>query len=75
MVVGSATSLPIKEDTTTRVVVSGISVDDEEVERARTLLQEMAEPLCKDLEQIPLPPLCAINHTIPLIDEKKVYPW
>ncbi|KAJ2921120.1 hypothetical protein H1R20_g15976, partial [Candolleomyces eurysporus] len=75
VVIGSATSLPIKEDTTTRVVVSGISIADREVDEARTLLQKMAEPLCKDLDEIPLPPLRAINHTVPLIDEKKVYPW
>ncbi|KAJ2914251.1 hypothetical protein MD484_g6182, partial [Candolleomyces efflorescens] len=75
VVIGSATSLPIQEDTTTRVVISGISMDDQAIEKARTKLKAMAEPLCRDLDQIPLPPLRVINHTIPLIDERKVYPW
>ncbi|KAJ2913329.1 hypothetical protein MD484_g7081, partial [Candolleomyces efflorescens] len=70
VVIGSAVSLPIKEDTTTRVVVSGISVDDRSVEKARTLLKKMAEPLCKELDEIPLPPLRAINHTVPLIRDR-----
>jgi len=31
--------------------------------------------VCEKPEETKLPPLRAINHTIPLIDEDKIYPW
>jgi hypothetical protein len=31
--------------------------------------------LCKSAEDTPLPPLRAINHIIPIIDESKIYRW
>ncbi|KAF8574980.1 hypothetical protein K439DRAFT_1641768 [Ramaria rubella] len=34
-----------------------------------------AEDICKEANETPLPPLRDINHTIPLIDETKVYWW
>ena len=34
-----------------------------------------AEPLCRKVEEMEIPPFRAINHTIPLIDEQKVYQW
>jgi hypothetical protein len=34
-----------------------------------------AADLCQDAARAALPPLQAINHTIPLVDEKKVYSW
>jgi len=43
-----------------------------------TLCQELCEytaDICKNALDTPLPPLQAINHTIPLIDNTKIYPW
>lgn len=36
---------------------------------------DYAKPLCQEASDTELPPLCAINHTIPLIDEAAIYPW
>lgn len=38
-------------------------------------LQEKARDLCKNPVEMPLPPLRAINHSIPLINKNKVYSW
>ncbi|KAJ2921646.1 hypothetical protein H1R20_g15446, partial [Candolleomyces eurysporus] len=75
VVIGSNTSLPIRPGPDSRMVVSGVSLVTDEIAQARTLLMKEAEPLCKDVDETPLPLLRAINHTIPLIDEKKIYPW
>lgn len=52
-----------------------VGFDTAEIERAREELIKYAEPLCKTMDETDLPPFRAINHTIPLIDEKKVYKW
>ena len=36
---------------------------------------EEAQPLCSQAGAMALPPFRAINHSIPLIDETKIYPW
>jgi hypothetical protein len=48
---------------------------DGDVINARDELMAYAEPLCRKVEETELPPFRAINHSIPLIDENKVYPW
>ena len=48
---------------------------EEEIKKARAELYKLAEPLCADARETALPPLQDINHTIPLIDEGKIYPW
>jgi hypothetical protein len=48
---------------------------DPEVIDARRELMAYTMPLCRKVEETELPPLRDINHTIPLIDENKVYPW
>ncbi|KAJ6542400.1 hypothetical protein B0H10DRAFT_1673083, partial [Mycena sp. CBHHK59/15] len=45
------------------------------LEGARNELRKYALPICRVAHETTLPPLRAINHTIPLIDEKKIYPW
>jgi hypothetical protein len=45
------------------------------IEAIRQELIEYCEPLCAKAESTELPPMRAINHTIPLIDENKLYPW
>jgi hypothetical protein len=45
------------------------------LQAAREEILEYAKPICKTAEETGLPPLRAINHTIPLIDENKVLPW
>jgi len=38
-------------------------------------MRKLAQPLCSQAGATVLPPLRAINHSIPLIDESKIYPW
>ena len=75
VVLGSDESVPIKLGAGTKLMAQAISVGAEEIETAREELRQYAKPLCKDENETPLPPLRAINHTIPLIDENVKYPW
>ncbi|KAL4258218.1 CCHC-type domain-containing protein [Pleurotus pulmonarius] len=75
VVVGSEVSLPLDGPGVSRLASMSVVYDEAEIEHARKELHEYAKPLCKTMDQTDLPPLRAINHTIPLIDEKKVYKW
>ena len=46
---------------------------DKGLDEVCTQLRQEAEDLCPDTSKTALPPLRAVNHTIPLIDEKKIY--
>ncbi|KAI0323298.1 hypothetical protein GY45DRAFT_1349834 [Cubamyces sp. BRFM 1775] len=67
----------------TTVVIRSTQALPIEAKSVRTLQSHSAEILEDRLEDVrcelssdsPLPPLCAINHRIPLIDEDKVYSW
>ncbi|OCH85403.1 hypothetical protein OBBRIDRAFT_739934, partial [Obba rivulosa] len=73
--VGSPIGLPI-EGQQVRVLESrAADMFENEMERARLHIREYAAPICVSTSDTPLPPLRVINHTIPLIDEKKVYHW
>ena len=52
-------------------------MDEEEIkmDMARKKLEKYAEPICKTVDETPLPPLRHINHKIPIIDDKKQYSW
>ncbi|KAG9221532.1 hypothetical protein CCMSSC00406_0009355 [Pleurotus cornucopiae] len=75
VVVGSASSLPMKGAGVSTLSSRAMSLHEGNLEKVRKELREYAEPLCRTAEETPLPPLRAINHTIPLIDETKVYHW
>ncbi|KAF9535924.1 hypothetical protein CPC08DRAFT_609171, partial [Agrocybe pediades] len=75
VVIGSDVPLPLKAGPETKFVVQAIDLANDEIEAAREELRKYAEPLCKDVSETGLPPLRAINHTIPLIDLNKKYPW
>ena len=76
IVVGSDSPLPINPGPDTKLLLSAVSLSqDEEVIKAREELVAYADLICRNVEETELPPLRAINHTIPLIDENKVYPW
>ncbi|OBZ62662.1 Retrovirus-related Pol polyprotein from transposon 17.6 [Grifola frondosa] len=75
VVVGSATTLPV-EGKRMRVLEShAADLFEEQLEVARGVLREYAAPICLDASDSPLPPLRAINHTIPLKDPSKIYTW
>jgi hypothetical protein len=48
---------------------------ESKLEKLRNVLRKKALELCHTAEDTPLSPFCAVNHTIPLIDESKVYHW
>jgi hypothetical protein len=75
VVIGSDEPLPFTKGADTKLLVSALYGDDEEVEQARQLLRDAAVPLCRTVAETELSPLWAINHKIPLIDEKKTYSW
>lgn len=75
VVIGSDKSVEIPAGSETKPLISAVNFEDPKVVEARKLLMELAEPLCKDVADTGLPPLRAINHTIPLIDESVIYPW
>ncbi|KIK33352.1 hypothetical protein CY34DRAFT_27054 [Suillus luteus UH-Slu-Lm8-n1] len=75
VVVGSATPLPMKGREVTTLESRAVEIQEEDLEKVRDHLKDLAHPLCAKASETRLPPLRAINHTIPLIDEGKIYPW
>ena len=73
--VGSDDALPLKAGPDTKMMVSMLSPEERCIESVREELRQLAKPLCKEISKTDLPPLRAINHTIPLIDETKTYSW
>jgi len=75
VVVGSARALPMKGEEVTTLESRVSEIHHENLEKVREELKKLAQPLCAKASETGLPPLRAINHSIPLIDEKKIYPW
>jgi hypothetical protein len=61
----------------TRIASRAMDTYNERVVEVREALYSYADPICVENinHDLPLPPLRAINHTIPLIDAERVYPW
>ena len=75
VVIGSDEPLPLKVGTDAKLMVHALTPEEQSIQEAREELRRYAEPLCKDVGETDLPPFRAINHTIPLVDPKKIYPW
>jgi hypothetical protein len=75
VILGSVKPLPLKGSGITTLESRAAEVFHEELDKAREFLKELAQPLCGEAANTALPPLRVINHTIPLIDETKIYPW
>ncbi|KIN96997.1 hypothetical protein M404DRAFT_32735 [Pisolithus tinctorius Marx 270] len=75
VVIGSSRPTEMKGEQVSTLESRATEIYHESIERARQHLQELAKPLCSQVGATALPPFRAINHEIPLIDEKKVYPW
>ena len=75
IIIGSNDPMPIVAGKDAKSLLATIAMEDPNVIAAREELMKYAEPLCRDVEETELPPLRAINHTIPLIDENKTYTW
>ena len=75
VVIGSPSPRPIKGAQVQTIASRSAEIEEVGLERAREKLRELAKPLCAKASETELPPLRAINHTIPLIDVNKIYPW
>ncbi|KAL7284480.1 hypothetical protein ACG7TL_001771 [Trametes sanguinea] len=73
--VGSNAPLRIEGDEVAEILSASAELLEQKLEDLRKTLREEAADLCQDGATAKLPPLRAINHTIPLIDEAKIYPW
>ncbi|KAF9471028.1 hypothetical protein BDN70DRAFT_769078, partial [Pholiota conissans] len=76
VVIGSSISRPLVGKMAVSEIASrAIDLTDPAIVAAREELVAYAEPLCKTAVETELPPLRAINHTIPLINPDVIYPW
>ncbi|RPD82679.1 hypothetical protein L226DRAFT_541825 [Lentinus tigrinus ALCF2SS1-7] len=75
VVVGSVKSLPIAGKQVRMLESCAAELFEDHLEVARRELRQYAESICQEASDSPLPPLRAINHTIPLKDESKIYHW
>ena len=75
VVIGSGEALPLKSGADMKLMVSMLSPEEKQIEAAREELRQYVDLLCKEVNETDLPPFCAINHSIPLIDKSLVYLW
>ena len=75
ILVGSKLSVPITKGLDTKPLANAISIDPGKLEAVQDELMAYADRICKEVADLDFPPLRVINHTIPLIDEHKTYPW
>jgi hypothetical protein len=75
VIMGSTTPLMIHGPQVQVLEARSTELLEEKVEEAQRMLYALAKPLCAKASETALPPLRAINHTIPLIDPEKIYPW
>jgi hypothetical protein len=73
--IGSKVAMPIEGESVAVIQSAAADLFDEKMDGLRERLKKEAEDLCLDTNKANLPPLRAINHTIPIIDENKVYSW
>ncbi|KAG9227810.1 hypothetical protein CCMSSC00406_0000544 [Pleurotus cornucopiae] len=76
IVIGSKAALPLSaSENVTKLSSQAMDLLLGDVQKAREYLLDYVRPLCLPAEDTGLPPLHAINHEIPLIDENKTYTW
>jgi len=75
VVLGSKEPLGMRGTQVSMLESWATEVYEDSLERVRERLHELTQPLCSQAGATVLPPLRAINHSIPLIDEGKIYPW
>lgn len=75
LAIRSDKSLPMEGEQVAAIPSRATDVLEGELDKIQTQLHQEAKDLCKTVDETDLPPLRAVNHMIPLIDENKVYPW
>jgi hypothetical protein len=75
IIIGSDKALPVWGEQVSILESRTAGAVEEDLEQVCRQLLEWAKPLCAKASQTSLPPLRAINCTIPLIDPEWVYKW
>ena len=75
VVIGCDESQQLKDGPDTKLMVNSLSLEEQSIKAICMIPQRYTQLLCKEIDETKLPPFWAINHTIPLIDETKTYPW
>ena len=75
LVLRSKVPLEMKEPQVSVLESRATEIYEDNLERVREKLMQLVRPLCSQSGVTSLPPLRAINHTIPSINESKIYPW
>ena len=75
VVIGSEESKPIQGESVATILSAAADLFESEIEELRERLKREAEDLCVETSKTALPPLRAVNHPIPLIDENKISSW
>jgi len=75
VILGSKTPLVMKGPQVSVLESRATDIYEENLGKVREQLMAEAKPLCSQSSATALPPFRAINHSIPLIDENKIYPW
>ncbi|KAF8831165.1 hypothetical protein HHX47_DHR1000004 [Lentinula edodes] len=75
VIIGSNIALPIQGNNVSQLSSRAMDIYQDRINAVRKELVGYAKPLCRSMAETDLPPLRAINHTIPLIDESKILPW
>ena len=73
--VGSALPVDIQGEEVAIISSAAADLLEDELDQLRDELRRDAADLCQDGARAELPPLRAVNHTIPVIDESKIYSW
>ena len=73
VVVGSAKPVKIEGPDVVTIKSASTSLLEDELTKLRSKLRQEAEDLCADPSKTTLPPFRVVNHTIPLMDEQKIY--
>lgn len=67
--------LPVRGSQTQVLELHESSFQAHDIERYSAQLRKYAIDICKEAVDTPLPPLRAINHVIPLINDNHTYSW
>ena len=73
VIVGMNSALALEGPDVVTIRSAAVDLFEDKVDCLRVSLRKEAKDLCPDTSKTVLPPLREVNHTIPLIDPKKVY--
>ena len=73
VIIGSSEPLEMKGPEITTITLAAADLLNEGLHNIRKLLRQEAEDLCPETSKTALPPMQAVNHSIPLINERRIY--